>query len=234
MSHCAPAQPMQVREAYRLWASEYDATPNPLLSLEQRFLAPLIRSAAGCDVVDLGCGTGRWLARLAETGAQSTTGVDVSEEMLEHAAKKLTSSTHLILADCLSTSLAAASSDWILASFLLSYVDDVRSFAGEAARIARSGAVVLLSDVHPATRGYGWRRTFSNAQQVIEIETHPYQITDLRRAMNQAGFEQIFLLELPFGEAEKGIFVHAGRPDLFERVEGLPVLFIAGYRRRSQ
>jgi ubiquinone/menaquinone biosynthesis C-methylase UbiE len=234
MSHCSPVQPMQVKEAYRLWAPEYDATPNPLLSLEQRFLAPLIRSAAGFDVVDLGCGTGRWLTQLAEIGARSTTGVDASEEMLEHAAKKLNSGTSLILADCLCTPLATASCDWILASFLLSYVEDTKAFAREAARMARPGAVVLLSDVHPATSGYGWRRTFPSAQQVIEIETYSYQISDLRCAMNHAGFEHIFLLELPFGEAEKEIFVNAARPDLFERVEGLPVLFVAGYRRRGE
>jgi len=234
MSHSSANQPMQVKEAYRLWAPEYDSTPNPLLSLEQRFLWPLTRSAQGCDVVDLGCGTGRWLAHLADSGARSTTGVDVSEEMLGHAAKKLTSETSLILANCLCTSLATASSDWILASFLLSYIDDVRTFADEAARIARPGAVVLLSDVHPATRGYGWRRTFSSAQQTIEIETHPYQISDLRCAMAKAGFESIFLLELPFGEPEKGVFSQAGRLDLFDRVDGLPVIFIAGFRRTSQ
>jgi ubiquinone/menaquinone biosynthesis C-methylase UbiE len=234
MKACSPAQPMQVKEAYRLWAPEYDTTPNPLLSLEQRFLAPLTHSAKGCDVVDLGCGTGRWLTQLAETGARSTTGVDVSEQMLEHAAKKLNSSTNLILSDCICTSLATASSDWILASFLLSYIGDVRSFADEAARIARPGAVVLLSDVHPSTKGYGWRRTFSSAQQTIEIETHSYEISDLRCAMAGAGFESIFLLELPFGAPEKGVFFDAGRLDLFERVEGLPVLFIAGFRRRSQ
>src|SRR5580698_4958341 len=47
MSHSSANQPMQVKEAYRLWAPEYDSTPNPLLSLEQRFLWPLTRSAQG-------------------------------------------------------------------------------------------------------------------------------------------------------------------------------------------
>jgi len=231
MSYCAPVHSMQVKDAYRLWAPEYDATPNPLLSLEQRSLAPLLHSAAGCDVVDLGCGTGRWLAQLAEMGARSMTGIDLSGEMLKVASKKLSTATRLMQADCLNTPLAAASSDWILASFLLSYLDDVQGFAREAARIARCGAVVLLSDVHPATRGYGWRRTFRCARQVIEIQTHLYQISDLQRAMEEAGFEPMFLHELPFGEEEKDIFFDAGRPDLFTRVQGLPVLFVTGYRR---
>jgi ubiquinone/menaquinone biosynthesis C-methylase UbiE len=231
MSHCTPVQPMQAKEAYRLWAPEYDTTPNPLLSLEQRCLEPLISGAAGCDVVDLGCGTGRWLTKLAEIGVRSATGVDVSKEMLEQAANKLTASTQLILGDCLLTPLQPISSDWIQASLLLSYVDDIQGFACEAARIARPGALVLISDVHPTTRAYGWKRTFSFANQAIEIETHPYQISDLHIAMYRVGFKPTLFLELPFGEPERAIYLNAGRPDLFERVEGLPVLFVAGYRR---
>jgi SAM-dependent methyltransferase len=233
MSHCAPVQPMQAKDAYRLWTHEYDATPDPQLSLEQRCLAPLIREAAGCDAVDLECGTGRCLTQLAEVGARSVIGIDACDEMLELAAKKLTSSAQLMLADCRSTPLAAASCDWIQASFLLSYVEDLQGLASEAARIARPGAVLLLSGVHPATRGYGWKRTFSRVYQVVEIQTHPNALSDLHCATDRAGFEAIDSLEVPFGEQERTIFFDAGRPDLFEWVRGLPALFIARYRRRS-
>jgi ubiquinone/menaquinone biosynthesis C-methylase UbiE len=224
---------MQAKEAYRLWAPEYDATLNPLLSLEQRCMAQLIRAAAGCDAVDLGCGTGRWLTQLEAVGVRSLTGIDVCAEMLELAAKKLSSSARLILSDCQSTPLATASSDWIQSSFLLSYLEDLQRFAYEAARIARPCATVMLSDVHPATRDYGWKRTFSRADHVIQIETHPYQVSDLHGVMDRAGFEPIHFLEFPFGEQERTIFLQAGRPDLFERVKGLPALFIAGYRGRG-
>ena len=80
---------MQSREAYRLWAPEYDITANPLLSLEQRCLEPMINAAAGCDVVDLGCGTGRWLTKLVNIGVRTATGIDASKDMLEQAASKL-------------------------------------------------------------------------------------------------------------------------------------------------
>jgi len=231
MSALAPARFTPVKDAYQLWAPLYDAAPNPLLSLEQRCLAPIIHSAAGCDVVDLGCGTGRWLAQLAEVGPRSMIGIDLSEEMLLRASQKLAPGTRLLQADCLATPLPDGASDWILASFLLSYVDDLRGLAREAARLARPGCVVLLSDVHPDTRSYGWKRTFRSKQQVIEIQSYPYQIADLQRAMLEAGFESTFLHELPFGEEEKSIYFDAGRPDLFSNVQGLPVLFVAGFRR---
>jgi ubiquinone/menaquinone biosynthesis C-methylase UbiE len=234
MSNCALVQPMQAKEAYRLWAPLYDETPNPLLSLEQRALAPLLASTIGCDVVDIGCGTGRWLTKLAAIKVRSLTGVDLSEEMLERAAAKVDSAVRLIRADCLSTTLVEGSSDWLLASFLLSYVDDLHGFAREVARITRPGAVVLISDVHPATRTYGWKRSFRCGDQVIEIQTHAYQISELQSVMELAGFELMFLQELAFGEEEKEIFVATGRADLFMHVETLPVVMVAGYRRSME
>jgi ubiquinone/menaquinone biosynthesis C-methylase UbiE len=230
MSDCGPAAPMKALEAYGLLAPEYDSTPNPLLSLEARTLAPLVHSACGRDVVDLGCGTGRWLVEFAGIGARSVTGIDACPEMLEQAAKKLIGNTRLVLADCASTPLETASCDWILASFLLSYVGDLRRFAAEASRIARPGARLVLSDVHPDTSSYGWRRTFSHAQKTIEIETVTYRISELKAVMETAGFEETLFCELPFGEEEKGIFLAAGRADLFARVEGRPVMFVAIYR----
>jgi len=56
----------------------------------------------------------------------------------------------------------------------------------------------------------------------------------MRRAMEKAGFEQVLLHELPFGDQEREIFLDANRPDLFDKVKGLPVLFVAGFRRESE
>jgi SAM-dependent methyltransferase len=231
MSDCAPRL-LPVEQAYQLWAPEYDSAPNPLFCLEERHLSPLLQSARHCDVVDLGCGTGRWLERLYPLQTRSLTGVDVSAAMLEQAARKLGHDARLVQADCLHTPLGTACADWILSSLLLSYVDNLHELAHEAARIARPGALLLISDVHPATRDYGWKRTFRSAHQVIEIQTHPYQLHDLRAAMNEAGFEMESLDEYCFGDDEKMIFIHAGRPDLYAAAKGFPVLFLASYRRR--
>src|ERR1700730_100367 len=92
-------------EGYRLWANTYDDEPNPMLSLEQRILAPLLPPLVDLDVVDLGCGTGRWLKALQEAGARSLLGLDSSEEMLGFAASKLAGAANLVCADCGSASL---------------------------------------------------------------------------------------------------------------------------------
>ena len=65
------------------------SAPNPMLSLEERFLAPILPKLRGQDVLDVGCGTGRWLEKMAKRHATSLTGVDASPEMLERASEKL-------------------------------------------------------------------------------------------------------------------------------------------------
>jgi SAM-dependent methyltransferase len=225
---------LSAEEAYQLWAPEYDSAPNPLFDLEVRHLAPLLQSAAHCDVVDLGCGTGRWLERLYPLQPRSLTGVDVSAAMLERAARKLGHNAHLVHADCMHTSLGTSCADWILASLLLSYVEDLNKLAREAARIARPGALLLISDVHPATSVYGWKRNFCCDHKLVEIKTYPYQLHNLRAALNETGFELESLNEYAFEDDDKMIFIHAGRPDLYAAVMGLPVMFLAIYRRRRE
>ena len=73
-------------EAFRLWAEVYDSQSNPMLALEQRFLANLLSGISGANVVDVGCGTGRWLAALTAESPKSLTGIDSSPEMLSRAA----------------------------------------------------------------------------------------------------------------------------------------------------
>jgi cytosine/adenosine deaminase-related metal-dependent hydrolase len=70
------------RKDFALWSQTYDESPNPLLALEERYLAPLFGDVSGKRVLDVGCGTGRWLEPLANLSPGRLTGIDFSPEML--------------------------------------------------------------------------------------------------------------------------------------------------------
>lgn len=77
-----------VRDGYDRWARVYDHDANPLPALEAPHVRAAFGDVRGRDVLDLGCGTGRHTAWLAESGAR-VTAVDFSEGMLEHARRKV-------------------------------------------------------------------------------------------------------------------------------------------------
>ena len=58
-----------VRDGYDLWSSSYDATPNPLVALDQRHTIAHLAPREGETVLDAACGTGRNLRALRAAGS---------------------------------------------------------------------------------------------------------------------------------------------------------------------
>src|SRR5665213_2274361 len=79
--------PVRVEDAYRLWSVSYDNDPNPILALERRIIREQLGAVAGKRVLDIGTGTGYWLAHARTSGAHAF-GLDLSEEMLAMATAK--------------------------------------------------------------------------------------------------------------------------------------------------
>lgn len=218
----------QKRE-FALWSAAYDETPNPLLSLEQRFLSPLLGLVRGKDVLDVGCGTGRWLKQLLECTPQSLTGIDFSPEMLDRAQRKLGRRALLAAGDATSLPVANSSADVVVASFVASYVADLDALANEVRRVARSGGKIYISDVHPETAATcGWKRGFRNGRHQIELITARYSLSQVLSSFRRAGFEITCLLEPAFGLPEMEIFREAGKTEAFYAAAGMPAIYILG------
>lgn len=219
------------REGYRRWARSYDHELNPMLSLEKRYLEPMLPAAAGMDVVDLGCGTGRWLQILRGTAPRSLLGIDASPEMLRQARKKLNGAARLVHADGSLVSLRPASADLILGSFLLSYVDDAQQLTSNACAALREDASLFLTDVHPETsRALHWKRGVRGEEGFHVIRTVERDIESVISLCEEAGLRLVTRLEPSFGEAERGIFAASGKIAEFERAAGYPAIYILEFR----
>jgi cytosine/adenosine deaminase-related metal-dependent hydrolase len=227
MSTTATIPALTPVEGYRLWAGTYDREPNPMLSLECRILEPLLPPVQGLDVVDLGCGTGRWLDFLKGSGTRSLIGVDFSTEMLAQARSKLSSSAKIIHADCASLPLAPASADLILCTFVLSYLSDLRSFLRAVSEILRPGGSLFITDLHPETASaFNWRRGANTYQQFREIQTHPRSMDSVLGLCRENNLEVAVSLEPKFGREERIIFERNGKGDYFDRIRNFPPIYI--------
>jgi ubiquinone/menaquinone biosynthesis C-methylase UbiE len=213
----APFEKLPAREAYALLAPEYDRSPNALISLEERTMAPLLPDLRGRRVVDVGAGRGRWASRLAARGGFAIA-VDFCHEMLQW------SSTQAVQAEGGLLPLRDSCADFVVCAFALGYA---RNVFAELRRIVRPGGMVLASDVHPEALRRGWTRTFRHNGGVIEVAHDAYSLEDLRAPdLRLTG-----LSEPRLGEPERAIFEQAGCPERFAEASRFPAIFVAQWIR---
>ena len=79
---------MDVEPGYDAWAATYDSMENPTRDLDAVVLRAELGPISAGTVLELGCGTGKNTAWLAERFAQ-VTALDFSARMLEIARRKL-------------------------------------------------------------------------------------------------------------------------------------------------
>jgi malonyl-CoA O-methyltransferase len=205
-------------EAYRLLAPEYDAHPNPLVSLERRVMGPLLPPLKGRRVIDAGSGTGRWAMHCKSQGAR-VIAVDFSREMLVRGPRPA------VLGDIRKLPFRNSTADVTICSFALGYAPGCLR---ELSRITRPGGILMVSDMHPESARRGWTRSFRHSSGVIEIAHEPYHLEDL----HAPGLDLSYLLEPKFGEAERNIFIDAGHGARFEEAAREPAIFVACWIRR--
>ncbi|HJQ83072.1 MAG TPA: methyltransferase domain-containing protein [Candidatus Binatia bacterium] len=145
----APA--LDVVEGYGRWAPTYDATPNPLIELEEPVVHAMIDVVPPGVALDAACGTGRHTRHLRARGHR-VIGVDASPAMLAQAREALGgpgAPVELHVGDLARLPVETASIDVALCALALSHVPDLGPPLRELARVLRPGGRLVVSDFHP-------------------------------------------------------------------------------------
>ncbi len=220
-----PLATLGVREGYDRWAEFYDDDGNPLPALEERHVPALIGDAAGLDVADIGCGTGRHAVRLAAAGAR-VTALDFSARMLEAARRKPGAESIRFLVHDIAQALPLpdAAFDRVLCCLVADHVVDLRALFGELARICRPdpGAAVVVSSVHPALMLRGVQARFRDPRTGAraQVESSAHQVSDYVTAALGAGLAIEHVSEHAVDRA-----LAAANPRA-EKYVGWPMLFV--------
>ena len=148
---------IDARVAYARWARTYprDAA-NELMRLEQREVLRLLPPLAGARVADLGCGSGRYLLRMAES-AGVRVGLDGSAAMILRARD---SGALLVRGELPNLPFRAGVFDVAVCALVVGHVPRLGAALAEIARVLKVGGVAVYSDIHPDGARRGWRRTF--------------------------------------------------------------------------
>jgi len=210
-------------EGHRNWAASYDVGPNPLLALETRLLLERLIRVPSARLVDVACGTGRWMEWALNSGSR-VFGVDFCPEMLLQASRKRGLSGFLALADARCIPLADGSADFTLCSFALGYLPSPQQAIAEMARVTCAGGRVVVADLHPSAQNAGWTRSFRSNGHSYEIDHYHHPNAAWEAAAEAAGLALDWRIEACFGEPERKIFREAGKDSSFQELSRIPAL----------
>ena len=125
-----------------VWA-ELPEDPRPW-AWERRRALLLAEARRGERVLDLGCGAGRFVAALADAGADPV-GVELAEAALERARRNVPGAELHGLGTDGAIPLEDASVDLVWCSEVLEHVPDTAGLLSEARRVLRTGGRLLVT-----------------------------------------------------------------------------------------
>lgn len=165
-----------ILEAYRRWASVYDAVFGGVSSKGRLQAVELVNRLPGRDVLEVGVGTG--LALPHYNRSKRITGIDLSVEMLCKARERTKQSalSHvqaLHEMDAEETSFPDGAFDVAVAMFVASVVPNPRRLLTEMRRLVRPGGDILLINHFAASKGPRWWLERAMAPASRALGWHP-------------------------------------------------------------
>jgi ubiquinone/menaquinone biosynthesis C-methylase UbiE len=175
------------QSAYDEWAEHYD-DEDPSTLLDQPFLLSMIQPFEGSRILDLGCGTGRYLG-LVGRGSYAV-GVDLSRGMLARARRQTSGTVGAtwVQASVECLPFRASTFDRVVSGLVLDHVRDLRQFFHGIAGTLKPGGRAIITAVHPdMQRRTGPTVRFTAAGHEYHTQGTIHEIQDILTAIERAG-----------------------------------------------
>lgn len=187
---------MDVREAYDRWAATYDADRNLTRDLDETATRATLAGMPCTSIIELGCGTGKNTAFLAQMGAP-VHALDFSEAMLAQARAKLAGApVTFTRADFTHPwPCADRSADLIVCNLALEHIADLDFVFAEAFRCMAAGGRMFVCELHPFKQYLGSKALFQRGHEQVTIPAYVHHISDFLDAAARAGFRLARLQE---------------------------------------
>jgi len=180
---------MSIRQAYSDWAATYDVDRNLTRDLDQAVTRNILANLHCKSVLELGCGTGKNTALLAEIG-ERVRAVDFSPSMIERAKDKLRlNNVSFEVADITEPWPCASDSyDLIVCNLVLEHIRDLPFIFAEAFRVLVTQGRFFLCELHPTRQYEGKQASFLRNGKMTAIEAFVHHLTDFTDAAYDCGF----------------------------------------------
>ena len=121
-------------------------------SIEWPCIKEMLPNLNNKDILDLGCGTGRFTFLLEEKAPKSINGIDISEKMLEIAkekAKTKKSKAEFIVGNISDIDKYKGHFDFIFSSTTFHYIRDIKKLFRSIYNVLNNNGICIISLIHP-------------------------------------------------------------------------------------
>jgi malonyl-CoA O-methyltransferase len=212
---------ISVPEGYERWAPSYPQEPgNPLMRAEQELMLQCFPAVTGRCVLDLACGSGRYVRLLHAAGAAPIVALDASPGMLRRV-----SGAARVCASMARLPFGARAFDVVVSGLAIGHAADIGAWMAEVARVLKPGGTCLYSDFHPQAAQAGLTRSFTDDERRSYTLPHfTHALAAQRAAAAAAGLVVATAREVRVGIELTESF--DGSQGFYERWPGLPLVLV--------
>jgi ubiquinone/menaquinone biosynthesis C-methylase UbiE len=179
---------IDVKQAYNVWAEQYDTNNNKTRDLEAKALRTTLSNIDFKTCLEIGCGTGKnteWLVEKAE----KVLAVDLSDEMLAKAKEKVVSDKVEFRQVNILSSWAFRTEQYDLATFslVLEHIENLDPIFQEVSKALVHGGHVYIGELHPFKQYAGSKARFDTEQGTQIVECFNHHISDFTNAAKRHG-----------------------------------------------
>jgi len=211
--------PLDVRQAYRLWAPMYAEETLPRF-LDDELARTMLQDLPQTHLLDAGCGGGGRIRDIP-----GAVGIDLSPEMLAAGGLR-----NVVAGDIREMPFESGQFDMVWCRLVLSYLRDPFPAYREFCRVCMPGGYVFVTEFHPDATLAGHRRTFNDQAGIVqEIENYEHT-NDVELAL-QAGLELVATRDGVVGPSVRDFYVRGIGRRAYIRDFGLNLVRAYLFRR---
>jgi len=187
---------MNTKQAYNIWAAQYDTNDNKTRDLEGLALRITLASIPFSKVLEIGCGTGKNTEWLINRAVQITA-VDLSDQMLARAKDKISSNrVQFKQADITSRwNFRDGLYDLVTFSLVLEHIENLDYVFNEVGKSLSPGGYVYIGELHPFKQYGGTQARFDTEEGRQLVDCFNHHVSDFIQAGKKHGLSLVDLEE---------------------------------------